>query len=221
MAEPRPSPFLVAMRESERNALRQVTVRRELAAGKVVFHEGDPGDAMYVIERGSVAARRTRFDGKVATVRVIGPGEIFGELAIVGAPAPRTATMVTLQPTELLVIHRAGLDDLRARHPAVDRVLVEALAAEVRRLAGDLTEVLCEPAEVRVINRLLDLSVIYGGEDGTVIPVTQADLASMTGTTRGTVNRVLAGAAADDSVALQRGRIVIRSVDGLRRSLGS
>src|SRR5664279_6410691 len=79
--------------------------RRRFARREVVFHEGDPGDTLHLIDRGHVAVRVTTPLGDTATLRVIGPGEHFGELALV-SPAPRSATITALEPTETLVLHR-------------------------------------------------------------------------------------------------------------------
>ena len=108
--------------------------RRRFKRGEVVFHEGDPGDALHLVDKGHVAVKRSTPLGDVATLLVMGPGDFFGELAVV-APGPRSATVVALDPVETLALHREVFDDLRQTHPAVDRVLIEVpdAAAVARR----------------------------------------------------------------------------------------
>ena len=62
--------------------------RRRFKRGEVVFHEGDPGDTLRLVDRGHLAVRVTTPLGDTATLRVLGPGDYFGELAVV-SPAPR------------------------------------------------------------------------------------------------------------------------------------
>jgi len=192
--------------------------RRRFRRGEVVFHEGDPGDAIHVIDKGHVAVRVTTALGDVATLTVLGPGEAFGEGALLAADARRTASAVALEATETRALARAEFERLRAEHPAVEEFLVQALAAQVRRLSEHLLEALYVPAEQRVLRRLLWLATAYGdGGAGTVVPLTQDDLASMAGTARPTANRVLKAAEADGLVRVARGRVELVDPDELAR----
>lgn len=102
------------------------------------------------------------------------------------------------------------LADFRLRHPAVDRVLIDALVAEVRRLSGLLLEALYVPVDKRLWRRLLDLSDVYAPDsDGAVIPLTQEDLAQLVGTTRPTLNKLLRPAEGDGTVRVGRGRLEV------------
>ena len=85
--------------------------------------------------------------------------------------------MTALEPVETLSLSRSAFADLRRDHPGIDRLLIDVLAAEVRRLSQRLAEALYDNADKRVIRRLLDLDDIYNG----VIPLTQDDLATMAG----------------------------------------
>src|ERR1700712_2917485 len=130
-------------------AVLQLARRRKFARGEVVFHEGDPGDTLHLIERGHVAVRITTPLGDTATLRVIGPGEHFGELAVV-SPAPRNASIIALEPTETLALHRDQLNQARRNHPDVDRILLESVVHEVRRLSEALVEAMYVPVSSRL-----------------------------------------------------------------------
>lgn len=176
----------------------------------MIFHEGDPGDTMHLIVQGHVAVRVTTLLGDVAMLRVLRPGEFFGELAVI-SPGPRNATVVALVRTETLGISKDHLDSMRARGPAVDAVVIEALATEVRRLAGALTEALYAPSDKRLFRRLSDLMDSFGGDTGpaSVIPLTQEELAQLAGVTRPTANRILKQAEEDGVVRVSRGRVEV------------
>jgi CRP-like cAMP-binding protein len=99
---------------------------------------------------------------------------------------------------------------LRDEHPTVDRFLVDLLAATVTRLSEQLLEALFVPVDKRVLRRLVALAAEYGqGQPGTVIPLTQQDLAEMAGTTRPTANRVLHDAEQAGLIRVGRARIEI------------
>ncbi len=194
----------------DRRRLLDVAARRKYARGEVVFHEGDAGDSLYLVERGHVAIRVTTPLGDVATFVVLGPGEIFGEGALVAPDSRRTATAVAVEPLETRVVRRDEFDALCASHPSMQRFLVDALAAQVRRLSAHLLEALYVPADTRVLRRVHDLCSRYGtADESVVIPLTQDDIATMAGTTRPTANRVLKAAAEEGIVQLGRGRIEV------------
>ena len=183
----------------------------------MIFHEGDPGDTLHLIARGHVAIRVTTPLGDIATLRVLEPGQFFGELAVV-SPAPRNATAIAADAVETLTVHRDQFEELRQRHPRVDRVLVEALTAEVRRLAVQLLDALYVPVERRVWRRLSELARVFGDDgDQPIVPLTQEDLAQVVGTTRPTVNRLLREGEAAGVIRITRGRVQIVDAEALAR----
>ena len=176
------SPILAILAEEDRRELIAASRRRKFTPQEVVFHEGDPGDTMHIVLRGHLMVRITTPLGDVAAVRVLRPGEFFGELAVISV-GPRNATVVAMDRVETLAISRATLEGLEARCPGVAEVITEALAQEIRRLAAALSEALYLPAETRVARRVLDLSVDLGTdtEPTDVVRVTQVELAQLAG----------------------------------------
>lgn len=185
--------------------------RRRYGRREILFHEGDPGDTLHLIDSGRVAVRITTPLGDVATLAVLGPGDVMGELALVGGGGRRSATAMALEKTETLALHRDEFEELRGKHPSVQALLVAALAAQVDRLSGLLVEALYVPADKRVTRRLVDLSEVYaeGSSDGVEIAVTQEDLASLAGTSRATANRVVGELEQAGALAVSRGRITV------------
>jgi CRP/FNR family cyclic AMP-dependent transcriptional regulator len=210
--------MLRALSAEDRQRVLQAARRRRFARGEVLFHEGDPGDSLHLVTKGRVAVRVTTPLGDVATLTVLGPGAVFGELALVMPGSLRTATVVALEAAETLSLRREQFDALRREHPAIDRVLIDLLAATVTRLSDKLTEALFVPVDKRLLRRLADLAQEYGqGQPGTVIPLTQQDLAEMAGTTRPTANRVLHDAEQAGLISVGRARITLVDPAGLRR----
>jgi CRP/FNR family transcriptional regulator, cyclic AMP receptor protein len=210
-------PILDALAEDDRREFLRSCRRRRFGPNEVIFHDGDPGDTLHLIDRGHVAIRVTTPLGDVATLRVLAPGEFFGELAVV-SPAPRNATALAIDRVETLSVHRDQFEELRLTHPRVDRVLVEALSAEVRRLAVQLVDALYVPVEQRVWRRLTELARTFGSDSGAaVVPLTQEDLAQVVGTTRPTVNRLLREGESAGFVRITRGRVQILDAEALAR----
>jgi CRP-like cAMP-binding protein len=194
--------LLGGLDEADREAVLTAARRRRYRRNEALFHEGDHGDSLHLIADGHVAVRVTTPLGEVATLRIASPGEHLGELAVL-SPAPRNATVVALGDVETLSIQKVDFDDLRRRHPAVDRMAMEGLVTEVRRLAAQLEEAMYVPAPARVLRRLLDLVARFGR----TIPLTQDDLAGLAGTSRKTVNEVLGDAQEQGLVRVGRGEV--------------
>ena len=207
--------------EPELRRLVAIAQRRRFARSEVVFHRGDPADTLHLIAAGHVSVRVTLPGGEFVTVALFGPGDTFGELALVGGPRPRGATVIALEPCETLSLGRDQFEHLRESYPGVNRFLVELLSTRVERLNGQLLEALYVPAERRVLRRLLDLCQLYGGDgQHIVIPVTQEMLASLAGTTRPTANQVLGRLSASQLVEVSRGQIVVLNRRELNRRAG-
>ena len=189
--------------ESRQFVLQRSTVR-QLRAGDQLFHDGDEADCMYVIERGRLAVETTTTDGDKAIVRVIGPDQVVGELALLVEGLRRTGTVVALEPSTLRVIGRSVFSDVRARDPRIDRTLVSDLAARLVALSGQFVLNQYGTLEQRVFERLLVLDEAY--RNGW-IEATQEALAAMSGASRQAVNRVLVEAAGEGLIALRRGAV--------------
>jgi len=202
--------LLRSLSEDDRRRVLSTARRRRFARREVLFHEGDPGDTLHLIDKGRVAIRITTPLGDRATVGVLGRGDVVGEMAVLEEAGRRSATVVALEASETLSIDRGQFLDLRRRYPDVDLFIFNVLMANVRRANVQLTEALFVPVDRRVLRRLLSLVEIYAGRDPAEdvdVALTQDDLASLAGTSRATVNRVLRQAEEAGAVSLSRGRI--------------
>jgi CRP-like cAMP-binding protein len=212
-------PVLASVPVADRRRLVDRMRWRAYRRDEVIFHQGDPADTLHLIAQGHASVRVTLPGGEFVIVAILGPGDAFGEVALVGSPRPRGATIMALEGCETLSLSRGQFESLRVSYPGVDRFLVELLSARVDRLNRYLLEALYVPAEKRVLRRLLELCQLYASDDGQriVIPVTQDMLASLAGTTRPTANQVLGRIAASQVVEVSRGQIVVLNRSELRR----
>lgn len=200
--------------EEDVRRLLSVARHRRFDRGEIVFHEQDPADTLHLIIKGRFVVRSQTPLGDRAILAVLGPGEMFGELALLSEDARRSATVVAVEAGETHCVHRLDFDGLRRSHPETAQVLISILAGQVRRLSRHLLEALYVPADKRVLRRLVEVAALYS--DG-VVPLTQEDLASLAGTSRATVNRVLREAEERGSLKLGRGRTTVLDAEALER----
>jgi CRP/FNR family cyclic AMP-dependent transcriptional regulator len=206
--------LLEGVPEEDVRRLLSVARRRKFDRGEVVFHEQDPADTLHLIVKGRFVVRTQTPLGERAILAVLGPGEMFGELSLLGEDMKRSATIVALEGGETHSIHRLDFDGLRRDHPETAQVLIAILAGQVRRLSRHLLEALYVPADKRVLRRLLEVAALF--DDG-VVPLNQEDVASLAGTSRATVNRVLREEEDRGTIELGRGKTVVLDTEALER----
>jgi CRP-like cAMP-binding protein len=174
---------------------------------------------LHLLASGHASVRVATPAGDTVTLAILGPGEAFGELALLGKNARRAATVCALEPCETLSLQRERFDALRKEHPALDRMLAEILADEVRRLDVRLLEFLYLPADKRVLRRLVALGRKYGGGErhAVKVPLTQDVIASLAGTSRPTTNQALRAVEEAGLISIGRSKIEIMDLAALAR----
>lgn len=212
---------LATLTPEDRELLVAVASTRRFRAKEIVFHAGDLGDAIFLIQSGHVAVRIVTEHGDSATLTVLGPGDTFGELALIAPNRRRSATVTALEPTVTWTLSRSQLNRARAEHIAIESLLIQLLSNRVRRLTGQLVDALYVPVRHRVARALFDLCPQYEADDQRVVLiVTQDDVAGLTGASRPTVNQVLRNLEAAGAIELHRGRIEVVNRAELARHRG-
>lgn len=207
-------PLLAGLPPEDVRELLAIARRRTFQRGEVVFHRDDPADTLHLVVRGRFGARVPAPLGDSVLLDVLGPGQSFGELALLLSDTRRSATVEALEAGETRSVRRDDFVRVQREHPGVKDVLLRLLAEQLRRASDRVVEAHHVDAETRVRRRLVELAGTY--ESG-VVPLTQEDLAAMAGTSRATVNRVLRDERAGGAVALSRGRVTVLDVDALER----
>lgn len=206
-----------------RAAVLSVARRRSYGRGEVVFHEGDPADALHLVTRGHLLVQVTTAEGSRTTLNVLGPGAHVGELALsrTTAAEPRSATVLALEGAETLSLGATAFHEVCERFPAVTQVLVDLLAHRVRELSERLTESTSVGLDRRVYRCLLRLGDLFApGPGRVVVPMTQEQLADLVGGTRPSVNQVLQRLQTQGAIRLGRGRVEIVDRSALARRAG-
>src|SRR5436190_6709222 len=137
---------------------------RRFRRGETIFHQGDPGDALFVVSTGSVKVVLPSDEGaEPAIVAILGAGEFFGELAILDG-APHSATIVAVEPTETFVLHRDAFLTLIDSDAGLRRQLLASLATEIRRLTGHVEDLHFLDLPGRIASRILRLADSAGAK---------------------------------------------------------
>lgn len=192
----------------------------DIGRGDVLFHEGEPGDRLYVIRQGKIKLGTRSSDGRENLLAVLGPGEMIGELSLFD-PGTRTATATAISDAVVLEMGHHDLQTWLASTPAVAEHLLQALARRLRRTNEALADLVFSDVPGRVAKALLDLSSRFGRpvDDGIRVAhdLTQEELAQLVGASRETVNKALADFAARGWVRREGRAVVLLDVDRLER----
>ena len=195
---------------------------RRYRRNETIFHQGDPGDSLYVIESGSVKIVLPDPEGEEgAIIATLGAGDFFGELALLDGEE-HSATAVALEPTEALVLRRDAFDRLVDEDPNLRRALFAGLVGELRRLTHHVGELhfLNLPGRLaqRIVRMAREADPAAQGEVRLSWPFSQSELAAMIGGTRQTVNRLLADFAAEGLIRIEKETLIVSDLERLERA---
>jgi len=212
---------LSALAGLEERELRKACRRRKYGRGEVIFHQGDRAGAFHLIDSGHVAIRLTTLLGDVSIVDILRPGDTFGEHALIHGDGERNASAIAVDKVETLTLDARGFAALSAGRPETERFLLLVLSDRLRSTNQQLLEARFMTADQRLWRCLHRLAEQFGVTGDGFIPLTQSDLASMTGVTRATANRLLRQAERHGVIVTGRGRIRIADAEALRRRADS
>lgn len=206
-------PYLEGLSPAIIEALANAATPRHYAAGTVIFTEGDPDNALYMVEEGTVKICRYSKDGREQTLNTFSSGDTFNDVAVLdGGPSPATAIAFT--DATLWRVARSDLQSLATRNPALAWALIESIARRTRYLVGLVQDLSLRSVKSRLAKLLLDQA---NAGDDEVVPrmLTQEEMASRLGTVREVVGRALRSLASAGIIEFNRHRIVILDIERL------
>lgn len=214
-------PLFERLDAAELDALLGVARRKRLDAREELFHRGDSGSQVFVILSGRLKVQTTSADGDDIAFGIMDPGEVFGELALLTG-GQRTATIVALDPCELLVLDRREFLPFLKAHPEAAVKLLETLALRLRRISEWVEDTLFLNLPSRLAKKLISLARAYGKEtaDGLRIELrlSQTELGDFVGTTRESINKQMRTWSEQGLVTMDQGYVTIhrpRELDAL------
>jgi CRP-like cAMP-binding protein len=184
-------PLFAELSDEELGSLGAALRRRRFARGEVIFLAGDPGDALYVIERGRVKIALSSPDGKEVVLTLLGPTDFFGDLALLDGE-PRSADAIAADDTTTALLSRRDFLRFVEARPSVASRLLAILSRRLRRNAQIIQDASFAGVAARLARVLVELAT--PGVDGRLVVrqrLTQGDLAAMVGASRESVNKTL------------------------------
>jgi CRP-like cAMP-binding protein len=194
-------------------------VLRRYQARDTIFHEGDPGHQLYLVQSGQVRIFVNGLDGTETSVILIGrPGQLFGELAIIDG-LPRSASAIAMDETLLLTLERDRFRHHMSRTPQLALNFMQALSRRLRYNTRQYNSVITLDIARRLARKLLELAQDYGvaEPDGVRIDaaLNQSELASLIGATRERTNKALGLLRSERLIAMRDGAVIILDAEGL------
>ena len=213
-------PVFSALTPDELARVAQVVVPRRFEAGEIVFKEGDEGSTCYVVRSGRARAVREHPDGRSITLAHFGPGDIFGEMAMLDGER-RSATVESIEGTEAIAILSADMHRLLREYPDISVKLIAALGRRLRETNERLARQSFQTVQSRVASvlaQLVESTRSEGVPEGdVVITATQAELAQLAGSSRESASRFLAVLERAGIISQGRGRLTVHDPGALGR----
>jgi CRP/FNR family transcriptional regulator, cyclic AMP receptor protein len=205
--------------ELEPEALEQLcryAKHTSLKRGATICSKGDPGNSLFAVVSGTVKISISSAEGRTAILNLIGPGESFGEIAVLAGEG-RTADATANTNCEILVIDRRDFLPFVRSQPALAMKFIELLCGRLRRTSEQVEQLILQDLPGRLASALLGLTEkrTFDSESWTVA-ITQQEISEMVGMTRESINKQLRAWAGRNWVRLEHGAIVVLDANSLR-----
>lgn len=200
--------------------------QREFAAGEMVWQEGEPATALYVVASGQLKSHRVSRDGTEVVLSFTAGGELAGEVGLFHPGGRRLVSVTAMEPTTCLIISGSHLMAFMARHPPAMQWMLERLSEMAGRAAYSFSGLAFEDIRRRVARALLALVDEFGvpSEGGALrirLRLSQGTLAAMVAASRENVNRALSPFAAAGAVSHRDGYFVVHDRSALEKAIAS
>ncbi len=216
-------PLFSGLSDGELSELLQVTRTRALKAREELFHKGDEGTEVYLVVRGTLKALTTSDEGDDVVFTILGPGELFGEIAFLGNPE-RTATVSALTDCELLGIDRRDFLAYLKGRPEASIKLLAVLANRLKRVSELVEDTLFLNLPVRLAKKLIHYASLYGTEkDGVVrigLKLSQEEWGDLVGATRESINKQMRAWNEEGIIGVDAGYVLIKKPEALEALAG-
>jgi CRP-like cAMP-binding protein len=206
-------PLFSELTEEDMASLARLTTRRRYPKDTVVFFENEEGDFFFTIVQGRIKVTILGDDGREIILSVLGPGDFFGEMALLDNE-PRSATAIAAEDTELLSLHRTDFQSTIGANLAISHALIKILTTRLRRANHQISTLALLDVYGRVARVILDMAREEGRrlKDGRIAfrRATHQEIANRIGTTRETVTRMLKDLERQSLIKIEGKEIVLQ-----------
>jgi len=198
-------PIFASLSREEKMEVAEIASSRRFKKGEIVYRAGDAGGTLFVLHTGRVKLFRLNASGKEQVLRLVEPGEFFGELSLFSS-LPLTDNAQALEPTTMCVLQGERLKELMAKYPSIAFKVMDELARRLEKAENRIENISLNPVTKRVAVSLLELSE---GRPEFQLPMAKGDLASQLGMTQETLSRKLAALQEEGLITLKGHRKII------------
>lgn len=203
-------PLFSGLTEPQLEQLAAGSARRSYPKGRTIVSEGEQSQSMYILLAGRAKVQRSDSEGKEVILAVLGSGEFFGEMSLID-DAPRSASVITLEPCEFMAVSKEAFKAMLAQSPEVSMNVMRGLVRRLREADKKIETLALLDVYGRVARVLLDFSELVGGERIVKNKLPRQEIAKMIGASREMVSRVMKGLELDGYIVpMPEGRLALR-----------
>jgi CRP-like cAMP-binding protein len=205
-------PIFSELSERELVEIKESFIPQTYKKDNMILLEEEVGSSMFIILRGRVKISRLSDDGREVILSILSDGDFFGEMSILDGQT-RSATVVALDDSDLLVIRRDDFLKMLRNYPQIAINLLKELASRLRRADAQIKSLSLQDAAGKVASTILRLAddagiIKHGMVEISEMPL-QQDLANMSGTSRETISRVIKSLCQDGYLKKESGKLII------------
>lgn len=214
-------PLFADLTEDELTYVGSLMIVRKFKKNNLIIFEDDVGNSLFVIRSGRVKISHISQDGAEAILAILGPGDFFGELSVIDGLG-RSASVTSIDDVELLMLRRPDFLALLERIPKIAITLLKELASRIRKSDSHIRSLSLLDAKGRVASTLIRLAEDIGRvREGTVVieemPL-QRDLASIAGTSRETISRVIKRFEEEGHLKMEHNTLIFGNYDDFKKT---
>ncbi|MCX7891897.1 MAG: cyclic nucleotide-binding domain-containing protein [Burkholderiales bacterium] len=202
-------PLFAQLPEPQLSLLTKVVGRKSYTRGTTIINAGDPTDALYIVISGRLKVMMSDDEGREVILAILGQGEFFGEMGLVD-DAPRSATVIAIEPCELLVMSKADFKKCLSDNFDIAMGVMRGLVKRLRDADKKIGSLALMDVYGRVARLLLEMSEEIDGQKVVTKKLPKQDIAKMIGASREMVSRVMKDLQTGGYIEVKAGAIFLR-----------
>jgi len=211
--------LLQGMDESSMEMMDQKSTMKNSSKREIIYFPEERSDNIYMLKEGKVKISRVSEDGKKMTLQLIGPGEIFGESAILGQEKRENIAEV-VEDAVICSINRIMFQEMLANNPKLNLSINKFIGLRIRKIQAHVEDLVFKDAQERVIAFLKRYAKTFGKEmiDGWMVRpfLTHQEIADLTATSRQTVNSILNDLVSNQDIKYTRRYFQVLKLDWIK-----
>jgi CRP/FNR family cyclic AMP-dependent transcriptional regulator len=212
-------PLFASFPEDQLRMLAMLVMRKSAPRSRTIVARGDPTDSLYIVVSGRLKVMMSDSEGKEVILAILGPGEFFGEMGMID-DEPRSATVVTIEPCELLSIAKREFKKCLAENFQMADAVMRGLVKRLREADRKIGSLALLDVYGRVAHLLLDMAENVDGEKVVTKRLPKQDIAKMIGASREMVSRVMKDLQTSGYIEIRGTTIVVRDTIVLQTTPG-